>query len=183
MFKRSNAAKLTVCLALMWMIAIPKTVMAFKSMQYVEVKKPITVTELQPQHHVEVKINGSVINFPDAQPYIDSRSKHTMVPIRFVSEALDLGVGWESEPNQAVLLYYEEENIVALNVGANRANVDGGFFTFDAAAVIKDDRVFVPLEFFSKILGAKVEWVFKDKMVQITKGKIVGGIPVHLINN
>ncbi|WP_429828530.1 stalk domain-containing protein [Brevibacillus laterosporus] len=66
---------------------------------------------------------------------------------------------------------------------AHRANVDGGFFTFDAAAVIKDDRAFVPLEFFSKILGAKVEWVQKDKTVQITKGNFVGGIPRHLIKN
>ncbi|MGG1441316.1 stalk domain-containing protein [Brevibacillus laterosporus] len=55
--------------------------------------------ESQPQHHVEVKVNGSVITFPDAQPYIDSRSKHTMIPIRFVSEALDLGVEWETEPH------------------------------------------------------------------------------------
>jgi len=38
-------------------------------------------------------VNGTKINFPDAEPFIDENSR-TQVPIRFVGEALGADVSW-----------------------------------------------------------------------------------------
>jgi len=43
--------------------------------------------------NITVVVNGEKVNFTDQQPFIDSNSR-TMVPIRFISEALDAKVDW-----------------------------------------------------------------------------------------
>jgi hypothetical protein len=52
---------------------------------------------------LRVVVNGEKVNFPDAQPFIDSNSR-TQVPVRFVSQALGASVNWADKPKQLQLL-------------------------------------------------------------------------------
>lgn len=125
---------------------------------------------------VNVKVNGSLVNFPDAKPYIDGSNSRTMVPARFVSEALGYQVFW-NEANRKVIIQKAINGkgfIVTLKEGENKAEVDGKQVTFDAKAVIKDNRTFVPLRFVSESFGADVDWMEKERLVVITTGNGAG---------
>ncbi|MCC8438721.1 copper amine oxidase N-terminal domain-containing protein (plasmid) [Brevibacillus sp. M2.1A] len=126
--------------------------------------------------NVNVKVNGSMVNFPDAKPYIDESNDRTMVPARFISEALGYQVFW-NEANRKVIIQKTVNGkgfIVTLKEGENKAEVDGKQVTFDAKAVIKDKRTFVPLRFVSESFGADVDWVEKENLVVITTGDGAG---------
>jgi len=43
---------------------------------------------------IRVVVNGTKINFPDAQPFVDSNAR-TQTPARFIGEALGATASWE----------------------------------------------------------------------------------------
>ena len=115
-----------------------------------------------PSGAIVVKVDGNVITFPDAKPYINEDNR-TLVPVRFVSEALNSKVQWEAT-TQTVIIYNDTTRVV-LQIGQDYAIVNNNTsdtkIAFDTAAVIKDGRTFVPLRFMSQTLGACVQW-FSD---------------------
>lgn len=115
---------------------------------------------------VGVFVNGMKVDFPDVQPFIDKESNRTMVPVRFVAEALGAKVEWDAA-NQTVRMDKEGKQI-NLRIGERKATVDGKEITFDSKAIMKDSRTFVPLRFISETFGAKVEWDAKTLTVKIT---------------
>ncbi|WJQ79832.1 copper amine oxidase N-terminal domain-containing protein [Brevibacillus brevis] len=117
-------------------------------------------------NNILVSVNEKIIDFPDVKPNISKDSNRTMVPVRFVSEALGATVSWNQE-GQEVTINYESTTIV-LKIGATVASLNGRQVTFDAPAVLKDARTFVPLRFISEAFGAKVEWVASERLVKIT---------------
>ncbi|MBO8164220.1 MAG: copper amine oxidase N-terminal domain-containing protein [Brevibacillus sp.] len=125
---------------------------------------------------VKVKVDGSLVNFPDAKPYIDPSNSRTMVPARFVSEALGYQVFWNEATRKVIITKTINGKgfIVTLKEGENKAEVDGKQITFDAKAVIKNDRTFVPLRFVSESFGATVTWDEAQRLVTITTGNGAG---------
>jgi hypothetical protein len=115
---------------------------------------------------VGVSVNGNQIDFPDAQPFIDEESNRTMVPVRFVGEALGAKVEWDAV--QQTVRMDKEGKQIALRIGEKKATINGKVITFDAKAIIQDKRTFVPLRFVSEAFGSKVEWDAKNLMVKIT---------------
>lgn len=108
---------------------------------------------------VKVKLDGKLISFPDAQPYVNE-DERTLVPVRFVSEAMGCKVEWE-ESRELVTITKAPYRIL-LRIGENSAIVNDGKSDvkkeFDTKAVLKGDRTFVPLRFVSETLGAGVAW-------------------------
>lgn len=108
---------------------------------------------------VKVKLDGKLIGFPDAQPYVNE-DERTLVPVRFVSEAMGCKVEWE-ESRELVTITKAPYRIL-LKIGENSAIVNDGKSDvkkeFDTKAVLKGDRTFVPLRFVSETLGAGVAW-------------------------
>ncbi|KNY29163.1 copper amine oxidase N-terminal domain-containing protein [Pseudobacteroides cellulosolvens] len=118
---------------------------------------------------ITVKVDGKTIAFPDARPFIDSKSNRTMIPVRFVAENLGCKVDWNSELK---VVYINKNGIlIELKIGVLEAIADGKVISLDAKAVIKEDRTFVPLRFVSEALGANVEWNGATRTVYITTGK------------
>ncbi|MFN7137956.1 MAG: copper amine oxidase N-terminal domain-containing protein [Limisphaerales bacterium] len=115
---------------------------------------------------ITVNVDGNAIAFPDAKPYIDSSSSRTMIPVRFVSEKLGAAVQWD-EATRTVKMDKGGKQI-ALRIGEKKATVAGKQITFDAAAVIRDSRTFVPLRFVSEAYGAQVEWMAAERLVEIS---------------
>ncbi len=117
------------------------------------------------QNTVAVYVDGEKLSFPDQVPFINPDSR-TLVPVRFVSEALGANVDWNGEL-QRVDISHQGKGI-KLTIGQKEAKVDAGVVTLDTNAAIVSDRTMVPLRFVSECLGAEVEWNGNVREVYIT---------------
>jgi|GEM_PF-929377 len=93
--------------------------------------------------------------FPDVPPYL-AEGGRTMVPIRVIVEHLGAQVEWKSE-TQTVFIS-GKNRIVKLNIGSNKADVDGVPVLLEAPPVIKSGRTMVPLRFVAENLQCRVHW-------------------------
>lgn len=118
----------------------------------------------------EVRVNGRLVEFPDAQPYYDENNR-TMIPVRFVTEALGADVSWSTLSKGALI---EKDGIsIALPVGTNQMIVtrDGvkTTKTLDTKTVLKEDRTYVPIRAVAEELGAWVNYSATYNTVEIYK--------------
>ena len=104
-----------------------------------------------------------VIN--DVAPVI--RNDRTMLPIRFIAEALGAVVDWDGE--NRVVTITGEGIVITIGIGQSIATVNGEEILLDSPAFIESDRTFIPLRFVSENLGAEVEWIGDTRQVVITK--------------
>jgi hypothetical protein len=104
----------------------------------------------------------------DAAPYIDTNAGRTLVPLRFVGEALGAGVDWKPETRQVIIT--DEGKEIILTIGSRQVRVDGVQQTIDCAAKTRPPgRTFVPLRFVSETLGARVDYDAGSRQVLITR--------------
>ena len=114
---------------------------------------------------VSITLNGQPVE-SDVRPYIDSNSR-TMVPARFIAEALGASVEWDGEKRKVQIT--RGASVVALYIGEKLARVDGEGIEMDTIAVIKDGRTMVPLRFLAETFGMDVEWIAETRSVSLTK--------------
>ncbi|MBO5742774.1 MAG: DUF4962 domain-containing protein, partial [Clostridia bacterium] len=97
--------------------------------------------------------------------YLDSHDRsistklingRTMVPVRFVSEALEATVEW-LEASEKVLIKSNGKT-VEFNLNSSVMLVDGEEVTLDAPPQMIDNRVYVPLRALAESLGKKVSY-------------------------
>lgn len=97
----------------------------------------------------------------DQAPFIeDSR---TLVPIRFIAEAMGGKVDWD-EANRIVVLNFENKEI-KIPVGENKIFINGTEKAIDTSAKIKSGRTFVPIRFIAENLDMEV--VYNDSMRKV----------------
>ena len=151
---------------LLWMLStlIAMTSAPVSATSDIERDTPITMT-----------VNDTFIKM-DTRPYLYKGT--TLVPIRFVSEAIGAQrVYWEKETDTAVIEH--EEKTIRLPKGKKGGYVNGQFIPVEQGIQLFDDRVFVPVRFVSKNLGCSVEWIYDTYTVNIQKENIT--IPAELI--
>lgn len=122
---------------------------------------------------VNVRVNGEIVQFPDAQPYVDGNNR-TLIPVRFVTEQLGATVTWDGKTQTAVI---EQDGIrVDIPIGSNTMSVtkNGKIAKtqMDTAAVLKDGRTYVPIRYVAEALGAYVDYSEVYKTVGIYKDKL-----------
>ncbi len=115
-----------------------------------------------------VKYNGEAVTFPDAQPFVDENSR-TLIPVRFVAETMGAAVSWNQENQTAVI---KQDGItIAVPIGSDTITVtkDGGTTTvkMDTAAIIREERTYVPIRYVAEALGAWVSYSDLFTTVQI----------------
>ena len=115
-----------------------------------------------------VKYNGEAVVFPDAQPFIDENDR-TLIPVRFVAETMGAEVSWDQEAQTAVI---EQEGVkILVPIGSDTLSVaqeDGNSTVqMDTAAIIREDRTYVPIRFVAETLGAWVSYSDLFTTVQI----------------
>lgn len=114
---------------------------------------------------VTVTLDGTEVFFPDAQPFIDVRSR-TLVPIRFVSEAMGARVDWENDTRTVIIK--KDKDIIKYTIGDMKAYLNDEVRVFDTYGILKEDRTFVPLRFISEMLSCDVNWSDATRTVTIT---------------
>ena len=80
----------------------------------------------------------------------------TLIPLRAVSETLGAQVEWDEE-NKTVTVTYNDSTII-VTVDSQTAIVNGEEIEIDSPAIIKKDRVLVPIRVIAEALGLTVEW-------------------------
>lgn len=106
--------------------------------------------------NMQIAVDDILVRFIDAKPFVDSNDR-TQVPIRAVSEMLDCDVDWIPETHTAIITKENGDSIVIV-IGSNTMIVNGGKVKMDTAALIKNDRAYIPVRFVAEALGLTVEW-------------------------
>ncbi|HOO96820.1 MAG TPA: stalk domain-containing protein [Caldisericia bacterium] len=107
-------------------------------------------------------LNGKLVKL-DAAPFI--ASGRTMVPFRFIGEALGAIVSYEAESKTAV--FTRGRRVVRIPIGKTYAIVDGKQVQLDTPAVIVSGRTFVPIRFVADAFDATTDWDASTKTVTI----------------
>ena len=105
---------------------------------------------------ITLKIGNKPIIFSDAQPFIDENDR-TQIPIRAVAEMLDSEVKWDGE-TETVTITKGNSNTVTLQIDSDIMTVNGKSVQMDTAAIIKDERTYIPVRFVAEAMGLTVEW-------------------------
>ena len=131
---------------------------------------------------VTVIVDGRRVSFPDAPAYVDENSR-TQIPTRYVGEALGAKVEWDKTARRAEF---------SLGAGGAARSVDFyiGSDVFyirnspdsipvrkkmDTAAVIGNDRTYVPVRFLAESFGATVRWDAATRTVHIASPRPESG--------
>ncbi|TCZ77187.1 hypothetical protein E0485_12055 [Paenibacillus albiflavus] len=121
-------------------------------------------TEPKINTNVKVLVNDKTVS-SDAPPYIIEESGITMVPLRFISEALGAEINWDPKPKKITI--HMESNSIYLTIGQKTAEVNGKKSALEVAPELRNDWTMVPLRFVSESLGAEVKWEAATKTAKI----------------
>lgn len=112
---------------------------------------------------VNYSINGKSKKM-DAKPFI--KNNRTLVPLRFVVEALGGEVNWDGE-NRLVSVNSNGKNI-ELKIDSPIIKIDGKDIKIDQAAIIKGDRTYVPIRFIAENLDMVVNYINESREIEIS---------------
>lgn len=119
--------------------------------------------------NISIKVNGKYIS-PDASPFIKNSS--TYVPIRFISEALNIkNIKWDAESNSVTIK--NSDKTLILFVNKNYAYINDKYVKLENNALISNSRTFVPVRFISECFNAYVDWDDTTQTVLIDSNKTV----------
>ena len=98
-----------------------------------------------------------------------AKDGRTMLPIRFVAEALGMSVRWDAKTRTVII----EDMLfkVEIPIDTNKIIVNGETYTSDVKPEIVDGRTMMPIANIARALGLKdgedIIWDSKSKMVTI----------------
>ena len=95
-----------------------------------------------------------------------ARNNRTMLPIRFIAEALGARVDWDAA-NQKVTIA-RDTLVIEIFLGSDVAYVNGQPVQLDSPAFAENNRTYLPLRFVAENLGAVVDWDASTQTVTIT---------------
>ncbi|MGC8943569.1 MAG: fibronectin type III domain-containing protein [Caldisericia bacterium] len=113
--------------------------------------------------------NDEMKNMDVAPMILEGR---TLLPIRYVAEALGANVGWEAKEQKVTINF--KGIIIELWIGKNLATVNGEYKLIDPSnpnvkpITIPPGRTMLPIRFIAENLGCKVDWNPDLKEVKIT---------------
>lgn len=101
----------------------------------------------------------------DAPPYIDALTGRTLVPVRFISEALGAVVTWDAAQRTVSISFGGK--MIVLRIDTPTAIVGGSSLPLEQPPVIVGGRTMVPLRFIAEAMGAMVDWLPGEKRITI----------------
>ena len=113
---------------------------------------------------IKLKVNGKYLT-PDAPPFITNSS--TYVPIRFISEALNIdNIKWDASSKSVTIK--DKNTTVVLFVNKNYAYINNEYTQLTNNALISNSRTFVPIRFIAECFNTKVNWDKSSQTVIIS---------------
>jgi hypothetical protein len=141
------------------------------------VTSTFTLNNNEDSQNLKVSVNSKAVVFPDAKPFVDENSR-TMVPVRFVTEALGCTVTWiDNGTNGCFVQIIREQPYtrIVLEIDKNYAIVNtktsDSKIIFDTTTKLLNDRTFVPARFVSETMNYFVDWDSNSNTVIIDTSK------------
>lgn len=122
------------------------------------------VPQVQGTREVSIVLDGNPV-VSDVSPYIDENSR-TLVPVRFVAEALGGDVSWDGKNRRVEIT--RSTSVVELFIGQKTALVDAAEVEMDTTAVIENERTMVPLRFVAESFTVEVGWCGETRTVSLS---------------
>jgi competence protein ComEC len=117
----------------------------------------LVIASMMPTYATNIKIDGQNVQFTEASgsPFIDQANR-TQVPFRQTMEQFGCTVSWDKVNRIAIA----EKNGVTVQVPIEVAYIikNGQQITNDTAALIKDNRTYLPIRAVLEAFGADVSW-------------------------
>lgn len=85
-----------------------------------------------------------------------ARNNRTLLPIRFVAEALGAQVDWNADLQKVTIS--KPDLLIEIYLGQNTAYVNGNAIVLDVTPFAENNRTYLPLRFVAETLGAEVLW-------------------------
>ena len=130
----------------------------------------ITVKAKAKQRKIVMQIGNTKASIDGKESILSSppfiTGGKTMVPFRFIAEALDAQVSWDG--NEKMVTIIKEDTTIYLWIGKNYAIVSGKMVDLSTPPMLKNGSTFVPIRFISESLGAKVDWEPLSQTITIT---------------
>ena len=108
------------------------------------------------------------------QPPLISETGRTLVPLRFIAEALSAEVQWDQADKK--ITYTKGSQEIVLHLNETAALVNGNLIDLEAPPVVINGRTLVPLRFISETMGFLVDWQGETQEVIII-GRLDGQLP------
>jgi len=100
----------------------------------------------------------------DVAPVI--KNDRTMLPVRFIAEALGAKVEWDDEADKVTII--KGDNVIEIYIGLDVALVNNYPIELDSAAYIEYGRTYLPVRFVAELLDATVLWDEATQYVTIS---------------
>jgi len=94
------------------------------------------------------------------------RNGRTMVPLRFITEAMGATLAWDAATRTAAITLADTK--ISLTIDKAVAKVNGYDVALDAPAAIVNGKTVVPLRFVAESMGANTVWNDAQKKVTVT---------------
>ena len=128
----------------------------------------LCIPALAADNPIKVTVDDRDVVFTDAQPFCDENNR-TLIPVRFVSEAMNADVTWDN--NARVATVVKDGTQVDITIGSKTLKVTKAgktsYVTMDTVAVIKNERTYLPIRFVVEALGGYVDWASVYNTVEI----------------
>ncbi|MHC1723159.1 MAG: stalk domain-containing protein [Aminipila sp.] len=133
-------------------------------------------------HSIKVDINGKFVEFntETGYPFLDE-NKRTQVPLRAAMEAYGCKVSWDEGRSVAVI----EKNGTKVEVplGQNYIKKDDFEIFTDTKALLKNNRIYLPIRAVVEAFGAEVQWNQVSETVIITSSDAgINQVSIHFID-
>lgn len=133
-------------------------------------------------NNIRVDVNGKLVEFSQetGYPFLDE-NKRTQVPLRAAMEAFGCQVSWDDGKSIAIV---EKNGVkVQVPVGQNYIKKDNLEIFTDTKALLKNNRVYLPIRAVVEAFGADVQWNQGTETVIITSSDAgVNQVLVHFID-
>lgn len=99
-------------------------------------------------------------------------NSRTMLPARFVAEALGASVYWNGETRRVTIISTNDEQkdiAILIDIDSDIAYVNGERIHLDSPAFIENGRTYLPIRFICETLGTSVDWIQDELKIIITK--------------
>jgi len=101
----------------------------------------------------EISVNGKVSVIDQAPVIVDG---NTLVPVRFIVEALGGEVLWDNDERKAIVM--KDNHLIDAWLGKKDLVMDGERVTAEVAPQLINERTMIPLRLLAEKMGWKVTW-------------------------
>ena len=115
-----------------------------------------------PMSFPKVLIDNTPLLFDFAPVNVNNR---VLVPMRAIFEQFGTDVEWDASKKQVTVA--KDDKTIRLTIGDPIARINDSEYVLDSPAIIVNGRTMVPIRFICSSLGADVEWLDKEKTVNI----------------